>query len=318
MHNRMGLVYDFWRTAFHFDPFKNTSMSFSMGHPVFTSKLSVSLGVFFVRAWWLILLLVSPTAFADLLKDLKGELTQGSMVIGTTTEPGVRVELDGVSVPVSTDGTFVFGFGRDAGSEATLTLTGPEGVQEQHTLKVTPREYNLQYIEGIPQKMMSPDAAALKRIRKENAMVAKARRVQSQRQDFLQKFIWPSKGPISGVYGSQRFYNGEPRRPHFGVDIAAPMGAPVIAPANGKVTLTHDDMFFSGGTLIVDHGYGISSTFIHLSEILVKEGQEVAQGDLIARVGASGRATGPHLDWRMNWNKTRLDPQLLLDGVLPE
>jgi murein DD-endopeptidase MepM/ murein hydrolase activator NlpD len=155
------------------------------------------------------------------------------------------------------------------------------------------------------------------RIRKEIAQVKKARNRNDSREDFLRGFQWPVKGRISGVYGSQRVLNGQPRRPHFGVDIAAPVGTLVHSPTDGVVTLTHDDMFFSGGTLIIDHGHGLSSTFIHLNAILVKEGDRVRQGDVIAEVGATGRVSGPHLDWRMNLLGDRLDPQLLVGPMVP-
>ena len=148
-------------------------------------------------------------------------------------------------------------------------------------------------------------------------MVASARARRDQRTDYAAPFAWPARGRISGVYGSQRILNGEPRRPHFGVDVAAPTGTPVYAPAPGIVTLAHEDMYFSGGTLIIDHGHGLSSSFLHLSEILVEAGTYVSRGDLIARIGATGRASGPHLDWRMNWLDRRVDPQRLVKG-LPE
>ena len=147
-------------------------------------------------------------------------------------------------------------------------------------------------------------------------MAADARKVDLPLPGFAEVFQWPLIGPISGVYGSQRFYNGVAGSPHFGVDIARPTGSQVSAPASGVVTLVHPDMFYSGGTLIIDHGHGISSTFIHLSEILVKEGDAIHQGQVIAKVGQTGRATGPHLDWRMNWFEERLDPQLLM-GPMP-
>jgi murein DD-endopeptidase MepM/ murein hydrolase activator NlpD len=127
----------------------------------------------------------------------------------------------------------------------------------------------------------------------------------------LAGFVWPAQGPISGVYGSQRFYNGEPRNPHYGVDVAVPKGTPVHAPAAGVVTLAEPDLYFSGGTVILDHGYRLSSTFLHMSEVSVQVGDELQAGDLIGAVGSTGRATGPHLDWRMNWRQQRIDPQLL-------
>ena len=147
-------------------------------------------------------------------------------------------------------------------------------------------------------------------------LVKATRKLDDPRTDFLDGFIWPSQGPISGVYGSQRILNGKPRRPHFGVDVAGPVGTPVVAPAGGVVTLAHPDMYFSGGTLVIDHGHGLSSAFLHLSRILVKEGQRVEQGEPIAEIGATGRVTGAHLDWRMNWFEQRIDPQLLA-GPMP-
>ena len=147
-------------------------------------------------------------------------------------------------------------------------------------------------------------------------MVATARQHRDNQAYYSQGFAWPAKGRISGVYGSQRVLNGEPRRPHFGLDIAAPEGTNVFAPADGLITLTHPDMYFSGGTIILDHGQGLSSTFLHLSKILVEAGTFVKQGDLIARIGATGRASGPHLDWRMNWLDRRVDPQPLMSGVM--
>ncbi|MDX1555269.1 MAG: M23 family metallopeptidase, partial [Xanthomonadales bacterium] len=149
----------------------------------------------------------------------------------------------------------------------------------------------------------------------EAAMVSSARARRDERTDFAGPYAWPASGRISGVYGSQRILNGEPRRPHYGLDIAAPTGSPVYAPADGVVTLAYDDMYFSGGTLILDHGHGLSSSFLHLSEILVEAGSRVERGDLIARIGATGRASGPHLDWRMNWLDRRVDPQRLVEGL---
>jgi murein DD-endopeptidase MepM/ murein hydrolase activator NlpD len=155
----------------------------------------------------------------------------------------------------------------------------------------------------------------LARIHRESASIKEARAKDDARTDFLKGFIWPAKGRITGVYGSQRILNGEPRRPHYGLDIAAPVGTLVVAPASGIVTLTTPNMFYSGGTLILDHGHGLSSTFIHLHRILVKEGQYVRQGDVIAEIGATGRVTGAHLDWRINLFKRRLDPQLILKAM---
>ena len=253
--------------------------------------------------------------------ELDGKLTQGALVRGQV-EPGSELTLNGEPVRLTEDGHFAIGFGRNADLQQRLVETPPKGDPIVHELELAGREYNIQRVEGVPQRTVTPDESALDRIRAEAAEVRAARATDSDRTDFIGSFIWPAGGPISGVYGSQRFYNGEPRNPHFGIDIAAPTGTVVVAPASGVVTLTHPNMYFSGGTLLIDHGYGVSSTFLHLSEILVEEGEQVDQGELIAKIGATGRVTGPHLDWRINWYGERLDPVTvappLVDGRAPE
>jgi len=191
-----------------------------------------------------------------------------------------------------------------------------DGRESTREIKVRRREYRIQRIDGLPPRQVSPTEEDMKRIRREYALARKARARDDARTDFLVDFIWPTIGPISGVYGSQRILNGKPRRPHYGVDVAVPTGTPVRAPAPGIVTLAYPDMFFSGGTLILAHGHGLSSSFLHLSKLVVKAGQRVAQGDIIAEVGATGRVTGAHLDWRMNLKSKRIDPTLLV-GPMP-
>lgn len=249
--------------------------------------------------------------------ELHGELVQGGVLWGEVA-PGARVTLDGEPVRVADNGRFAFGFDRDASPRAELTVCRRDDECETRTLSIAAREYDIQYIEGVPPETVSPPPEALERIRREARLVRKARSVDSELQAFADEFIWPLHGTITGVFGSQRVYNGEPRRPHYGVDIAGPTGAKVVAPAAGRVTLAYDDMFFSGGTLVIDHGHGISSTFIHLSRIHVSEGQMIEPGDLIAEVGATGRATGPHLDWRMNWFGARLDPETIVEPMPPK
>lgn len=248
-----------------------------------------------------------------LLLSLRGDPAPGALMIGKVV-PGASITLNGKSVGVNEQGDFVFGFGRDDSGSHALTISRGE-VREQRTLELMSRHWNIQRVEGVPQRTVNPPEEVLARIRSEATLVRTARETDSARTDFLQSFVWPASGPITGVYGSQRYYNGEPKSPHYGLDIAGPNGAPVVAPAAGKVTLVHNDMFYSGGTLILDHGMGISSTFIHLSKIVVKQGDEVQQGQLIAHIGASGRATGPHLDWRLNWFGERLDPQWFMSAV---
>jgi len=267
----------------------------------------------------LIILLLSYLPFSvnsTVALEINSPWIQGGLILGQTS-PENRIRFFKRDVRVNADGFFVVGLGRDSGPKVTLAEIMPSGVERTYAFDVKQREYREQRIEGVPKRTVQVPEEALTRIRQEGRLTSGARKVHSTRQDFLNEFIWPAKGIISGVYGSRRVYNGEPRRPHYGVDIAAPQGSAVVAPSSGRVTLVHNDMYFSGGTLIVDHGHGISSTFIHLYKVLVKEGDVVERGQLIAEIGSSGRATGPHLDWRMNWFEQRLDPQLLFD-TLPE
>ena len=245
--------------------------------------------------------------------ELTGEAVQGGLLFGHAS-PGSQVLLDGAEVMVSADGRFVIGFDRDETGERILRVRSPTGSEEARTLAVAPREYAIERVDGLPPSTVTPDPAALERIREEAALVSAARARRDARADYADGFAWPAGGRISGVYGSQRILNGEPRRPHYGLDIAAPTGSPVYAPADGVVTLVHPDMYFSGGTIVLDHGQGLSSTFLHLSRTLVEAGTTVRKGDLIAEIGATGRASGPHLDWRMNWLDRRVDPQLLVEG----
>ena len=256
-------------------------------------------------------LAASPLALGE-CPQFEGSLQQGGFIWGRVA-PGSVVTLDGEQLDVLADGTTFAGFGRDAAASADLVVSGAQPCRE--TLQVARREYQIQKVEGVPQKTVTPPPEELARIRREATLVANARAPKLARPDLLNSvlagFVWPVEGPISGVYGSQRFYNGEPRRPHFGVDVAVPTGTIVRAPAAGRVTLAEPDLYFSGGTVILDHGYRLSSSFLHMSEVSVQVGDELQAGDIIGAVGATGRATGPHLDWRMNWREERIDPQLL-------
>ena len=248
---------------------------------------------------------------------LDGPRTQGGLLRGQVP-PGSTVEYEGEAVRVSRDGWFLVGFGRDAPPDAELVVAFPDGRRRRQQLTVEPRDYDIQRIDGLPPRKVTPRSAEdLARIEADVRMVKQARAIDDPRTDFLSGFRWPATGRISGVYGSQRILNGEPRRPHFGIDIAAPTGTKVVAPADGVITLVHKDMFFSGGTMIVDHGHGLSSAFLHLSRILVERGERVVQGQAIAEVGSTGRSTGPHLDWRINLFGRRLDPALLV-GPMPK
>ncbi|UTF60438.1 M23 family metallopeptidase [Gilvimarinus sp. DA14] len=273
----------------------------------------------FVR-WILAIIFISSSGAllaepSPLLQELKGQWQQGGILRGKV-QPGTQVKFNGKDIPVGEGGEFVLGLGRDADTDANLLLEG-QGRQWQQSYTVAKRDYRIQRIEGVPQKTVTPSPEQQERTRREAARVWQARQTMRQSTEFMQDFKWPLVGPITGVYGSQRIYNGEPRSPHYGVDIAAPTGTPVQAPAGGEVILVEPDLFYSGGTLIIDHGQGLSSTFIHLSKILVALGDQVTQGEVIAEVGASGRATGAHLDWRMNWLGERVDPTTLV-GPMPE
>lgn len=242
-----------------------------------------------------------------------GSFEQGGLVLGQLAE-GETVSYKGKLLKINSNRQFLLGFGRNEPVSTEITIHNQSG-DKNIVINVAPREYKVQKIEGVPQKTVTPSKKDLARIKQDIAIVKQARALVSDEDDFTAGFIVPAKGPITGVYGSQRYYNGVPKSPHYGIDYAAPIGTPVKAPAAGVITMVHADMFYSGGTLILDHGHGLSSTFLHLSEILVEQGQRVSSGMVIAKIGASGRATGPHLDWRMSWLDQRIDPQLVLNTL---
>lgn len=271
-----------------------------------------------VRSGTILSLVVAAAAYLPgyVLSDcieLEGSLTQGGLIWGTVPS-GSRVTLDGETLDVLQEGTTLAGFGRDAAATAELVVDDGAAVCRE-TLQIAPRQYAVQRVQGVPQKTVTPPPEQLARIRRERALVNAAKAQRLQRPDLLQSalagFQWPTVGPISGVYGSQRYYNGTAGNPHYGVDVAVPTGTAVRAPAAGFVTLAEPDLFYSGGTVILDHGFRVSSAFLHMSKIMVEVGQEVNAGDVIGEVGATGRATGAHLDWRMSWRNQRIDPQLL-------
>ncbi|MFY0667429.1 MAG: M23 family metallopeptidase [Alteromonas stellipolaris] len=244
---------------------------------------------------------------------LNGTLTQGSLIRGQVA-PDAVVTLDGETLSLNSEGKFVFGFPRDAGLSHKLKVELADGTTSVREITLTKREYNIQRIDGLDSKMVTPPKAVLERIRQDNVNVAKARSKVTDADALFTRFEWPAKGPITGVYGSQRVLNGVPKWPHFGVDVGGPTGSPVTAPVQGTVTLA-EDLYYSGNTLILDHGMGVFSTFLHLDSITVKVGDTVAQGEQIGTIGATGRATGPHLDWRINLGKMRLDPQTVVSGT---
>lgn len=262
----------------------------------------------------LLLLLFSPAVSAGFIQAPEASYIQGSLVFGQV-EFGTSVQVAKRKLRLDAQGRFVFGLGRDAKDE-TITLIEADGSKSQHKIHVQKREYKTQRIDGLPPSKVTPKPEVYTQIKEDIRLAKLARKDDLPNQDVLKGFVWPAIGPISGVYGSQRVLNGVPKRPHFGVDVAGPTGQEVYAPAGGVVTLVRD-MYYSGLTMIIDHGFGVSSSMLHLHKAHVKQGQRIEQGELIAEIGATGRATGPHLDWRMNWFKRRVDPQLLV-GEMPK
>ena len=236
---------------------------------------------------------------------------QAGLLMGVVP-PGSTLSYDGRSVRVAVNGRFVVGVAREKTGNLMLHLTTPDGNAQTLSVAITPRTFPLERVNGVPEKTVNPPPEIAARIMREQAMVEAVRTRDDDRTDFDTTYVWPVKGRISGVYGSQRIYNGTPASPHSGVDIAAGKGTPIHAPAGGTVTFANPDLYLTGGTVLIDHGHGVSSNFLHLSRIDVKVGDRVEQGQVIGLVGATGRATGPHMHWGMNWFNVRVDPQLLM------
>ncbi|MET0580913.1 MAG: M23 family metallopeptidase [Pseudoxanthomonas sp.] len=237
---------------------------------------------------------------------------QGGLVLGKVP-PGSSVRYAGRELRVSGYGTVVFGIGRDESGTLEVEIKRPDGIRDAAHILVTPRLWPEEKVNGVPPKTVNPPPAIAERIKREQALVTAARVRDDDRTDFAKPFVWPVQGRISGRFGNARVYNGQPGAGHSGMDIAAPAGTPVKAPAAGVVTFAAPDLYLTGGTLLLDHGFGVSSNFLHLSRIDVKVGDRVEQGQVIAAVGATGRATGPHLHWGMNWFDVRIDPLLVLE-----
>lgn len=256
-------------------------------------------------------LLAARTVGAAGAVELAGTATQGALVVGRGA-PLTRVAFNGRPLRVSPEGIFAFGFGRDAANVAVLDIKPPQGAPETRRLSVIARRYEEQRISGLPPAQVTPPPETMDRIRREQAMLNAARAHDTAGAKFADGFIWPAEGRISGVYGSRRILNGEPRAPHLGLDIAAPTGTPVLAMAPGVVRLAQPDFYFTGGSILLDHGHTVMSFYIHLSRLLVADGQAVERGAVIGLVGATGRVTGPHLHLGLFWAGTALDPALVL------
>ena len=257
----------------------------------------------------LVFLLITTSSYAV---TFDGRFIQGSFILGKT-EPGSDVFIDKKKVKITSDGFFVFGLGRDRKYDVVITLD-KDGKKQKIVKKVQKRQYNIQRIDGLEEKKVTPPEEVYERIKRENKWIGEARAIDSNLAFFTKKFTVPIENAIiSGVYGSQRILNGKPKWPHYGLDFAADKGTQIKAMQDGTVTLAEPDLFYTGGTLIFDHGHGISTLYMHMKKILAKKGQKVKQGDVIGLIGSTGRATGAHLDVRLNWFDVRLDPATVLD-----
>jgi murein DD-endopeptidase MepM/ murein hydrolase activator NlpD len=243
--------------------------------------------------------------------EFTGKFFQGHFIVGKT-DPNAKIIIDKKNVKVSNDGYFVFGIDRDRKFDLKITKV-LDNKKDIFIKKIFKRKYNIQRIDGLPENKVTPPESVYKRIKEENNKIGEARAINSDLIFFKDKFIMPVDGIISGVYGSQRILNGKPKWPHYGIDIAAKKGTPIKSSGRGVVTMAEKDLYYTGGTIIMDHGHGISTIYSHLENILVSVGDQINQGDIIGTVGSTGRSTGPHLDFRVNWFQTRLDPMTVIN-----
>ena len=250
--------------------------------------------------------------FDDIDVVLTGNFIQGGLVIGKTNSSAL-INFKNRELRKSKDGLFVIGFGRDHPQNANLTLKVNNKLITK-SFKIQKRIYKTQKINGLQKKMVTPPKFFWDRIKKENKIIKKVRSLNSNVDFVFQKFTWPAQGIITGVFGSQRILNDKPKRPHYGIDIAAKKGATVVSPTESIVRMAEKDLYYTGGTIMLDHGHGLTSVYSHLSSISVKVGDKILKNQKIGEVGSTGRSTGPHLDWRVNWFDQRLDPLLLLEN----
>jgi murein DD-endopeptidase MepM/ murein hydrolase activator NlpD len=247
---------------------------------------------------------------------VKGAMEQGSLALGYA-DPRASVKVDGQHVRLSPDGVFAFGFAFDQSKPSLVEVTWEDGTVESQSYTPMVRQYEIQRVNGLPQNTVTPPPEVLERIKREAGEIYVARQRDLPGSDFLSGFDWPAPGRESGVFGSQRIDNGVPMAPHFGVDMAAPTGTPIRAPADGTVSLSADH-YLNGGFTLIDHGQGVSTSYLHQSKRLVKDGDVVKRGQVIGEIGQTGRATGPHLHWAMNWFEVKLDPSRSTRKPKPE
>jgi len=257
-----------------------------------------------------------PVAPAGARFTFEGALTQGGLAIGQAPTGTTALFLDGHPIPMGGDGKFLIAFDRDQDAAQVIEARFASGASHRQTLRVSPRAWKIESLPTLP-RGTTPSPEFTRRRNGELAQINAARRISSGSEGWRQRFLWPTTGRISGVFGSQRIYAGEPGAYHSGVDVARPTGTPVVSPADGVVILAATMPFsLEGNLLMIDHGMGLNSAFLHLSRIDVKPGQKVTRGQLVGAIGATGRATGPHLHWGMKWFTARIDPQMLA-GPMP-
>ena len=265
--------------------------------------------------FFIIFFLIFDTSLAKTFSDnleLNGSFTQGGLLFGKTNSKN-KVYFKNKNIFVTTKGDFILAIGRDEKLENLIIIESSEK-KEVHKIKISKRNYKIQRIDGLPKNKVTPNNKEMKRIKKESVKIKKSKGVFLNKTFYKSGFIWPVKGTITGKYGNQRILNGKPRRPHYGLDIAAASGTKIISPSDAKVVLTLQDSFFNGKMIILNHGLGLNSIYSHLKKIYIKEGEVIKKGDLIAEVGSTGRSTGPHLDWRINVYNVAIDPELLLSN----
>lgn len=241
---------------------------------------------------------------------LEGNFIQGGLVKGKI-DSNISVRFKERLLRKTSKGFFVIGFGRDHPKIANLSIKINQNWISK-TLNIKKRIYKTQMINGLEKKMVTPPKSFYDRIIRENKAIKNIRNLDSDIDFIFEEFNWPAKGIISGVFGSQRILNGKPKRPHYGIDIAAKKGTSVFAPIESIVRMAEKDLYYTGGTIMLDHGHGVTSVYSHLSLINVNVGDKVKKGQKIGEIGSTGRSTGPHLDWRINWFLERLDPALLV------
>ena len=266
---------------------------------------------FFVNSLFLVCVFFGSYANAESVK-LIGDFVQGGLIRGKTSFDA-KVFFDEIKLNLSSEGWFVFGFGRKHPNSSKLRVEFLDGTFKIFEFDIKQRKWDTQRIDGLPKNMVDPPQNTLKKIKKDSEEVKIARSYFFDRDWFKDSFLWPLKGKITGVYGTKRILNGLPKQPHYGVDIAAPEGVVVVSANTGLVRLAKKNLYYTGGTIIIDHGHGVTSTYLHLSNLSVDKGDIVIKGDRIGFVGRTGRSTGPHLDWRINWFDTRIDPLLLVE-----